>query len=135
MSETQIPDSIYMLKIFQGIEKQVVDKIIFNCEEKKYSQDEMIIIEWEESNGNGYILKSWRVAISIKWQQIAELWEGDMFWEIALLNEEKRTATITALTDIEVILLTLNDLIEMINNDANKINKEILKRLEANIAR
>ena len=135
MSEIKIPDSIYMLKIFQWIEKEVVDKIILNCEERNYAQGEIIVFEGEESNGNGYILMSWKVTISIKGQQIAELWEGDMFWEIALLSEDKRTATISALSNIKVMLLTLSDLIEMINNDKNNINKEILKRLEANIGR
>jgi len=127
--------TVYLLKIFQWIEDDIVDKIILSCDEKKFWSEELILMEWEPSNWEWYIIKSWRVEISIWWQKVAELWEGDIFWEIALLNEENRTATITTIDDVELIVLTLDNLIEMINNDENKINKEIMKRIEENISR
>lgn len=130
MSET-----VYALKIFQWIERDVVDNIIINCEERNFWEGEIIMMEWEPSNGEWYIIKSGSVEINIKWQKVAELSSGDIFWEIALLNEEDRTATVTTLCDVEVIVLTLDNLIEMINNDENKINKEIMKRIEENLSR
>ena len=91
------------------------------------------MFEWEESNGKWYIIKNGRVSISIKWNKIAELWSWDIVWEIALLNEEPRTATVKALEDVENIVLTLDHLVEMINNDDNSINKEIIRRIEENL--
>jgi CRP-like cAMP-binding protein len=91
--------------------------------------------EWEESNWEWYILKSGRVSISISWKKIAELGSWDIFWEIALLNEEKRTATIVALSDIEVLVLNYDNLIEMIDHDENIINKKIINRIDENYER
>jgi len=130
-----MPESIYNLEIFKWIDKSVIDSIILECEERKYSAWEMIIIEWEEANWEWYIIKNGRVAIWIKWQKIAELSAWNIFWEIALLNEEERTATVTALTDIEVIVLSIDNLINMINNDDDSINKTIMTRIEENINR
>ena len=128
-------ETVYALKIFQGIERDVVDNIILNCEDRAFWSGEIIMMEWEQSNGEWYIIKSGQVEINIRWQKVAELSSGDIFWEIALLNEEDRTATITTLSDVEVIVLTLDNLIEMINNDENNINKEIMKRIEGNLSR
>ncbi len=128
-----MPESIYSLKIFEWFDKEIIDSIINNCEIRYITAWEMIIVEWEESNWEWYILKRWKVSISIRWNRIAELSSGDIFWEIALLNEEERTATVTASTDIEVIVLKLENLIEMINNDENKINKTIMNRIEENL--
>jgi CRP-like cAMP-binding protein len=128
-------EDIYNLEIFKWIDNDIIDGIILQCEEKKYLEWEMIIIEWEESNWEWYIIKSWKVSISIWWTKIAELHSWDIFWEIALLNEENRTATVSALSDIEVIILSIDNLIEMINNDENKINKTIMQRIEENINR
>ncbi len=128
-------ENIYNLEIFKWIDKSVIDSIILECEERKYSAWEMIIIEWEESNWEWYILKKWKVAIWIGWAKIAELNEWTIFWEIALLNEDERTATVTAITDIEVIVLSLNNLINMINNDDDSINRTIMNRIEENISR
>ena len=128
-------ESIYNLEIFKWVERDVIENILLNCEERKYSTGEMIITEWMISNGEWYIIKSGKISISINWTKIAELNSWDIFWEIALLNEEERTASVTALSDIEVIVLTYDNLIDMINNDANKINKTIMNRIEENLNR
>lgn len=130
-----MPENIYHLQIFQWIEKSIIDNIIENCENRKYSNWEIIIVEWEESNQEWYIIKSGRVSIQIAGSKIAELWAWDIVWEIALLNDEERTASVIANTDIEMIVLSLDHLIEMINNDENKINKEIMRRMEENLDR
>lgn len=130
-----MPESIYNLEIFRWIEHSIIENIINSCEERIYSEWEMIIIEWTESNWEWYILKTWKVWISIWWSKIAELNSWDIFWEIALLNEEERTATVKALSDITVIVLSIDNLIEMINHDPNKINKTIMNRIEENLSR
>ncbi|MCP4524170.1 MAG: cyclic nucleotide-binding domain-containing protein [Candidatus Gracilibacteria bacterium] len=129
-----MPESIFALKIFQGIEKDIIQSIIDSCDIRHYEEGEMIIIEGEMSNGEGYIIKSGNVSIRIGNSRIAELSAGDIFGEIALLNEEERTASVSAETHIEVLVLTLNDLIKMINAD-DKVNKTVMKRIEENINR
>ncbi len=130
-----MPETIYNLEIFKWITNDVIDNIIQNCENREYPKWEMIIMEWEKSNWEWYILKKWKISISILGSKIAELNSWDIFWEIALLSEEERTATVTALSDIEVIVLSIDNLIDMINNDENKINKTIMKRIEENLNR
>lgn len=130
-----MPENIFTLEIFKWISPDVVKKIILNCEDRNFNENEIIIREWEETNWEWYILKSGKVAIIIWGKKIAELHDWDIFWEIALLNEEKRTATITALSNIEVIVLNYDNLIEMIENDENIINKKIINRIEENIER
>ena len=126
-------EAIYNLKIFSWMDKEIVERIILKCEEEKFSKGEIIIAEWEKSNGKWYIIKNGKVSIYIKWNKIAELWSWDIIWEIALLNEEIRTATVKALEDVETIVLTLDNLVEMINNDDNSINKKIIRRIEENL--
>jgi len=126
-------ENILNLKIFRWIDKDVVEEIILGAPDKKFEKGEKILLEWSSSNWEWYILKSWKVEVTIKWKKMSELSPWEMFWEIALLNEEERTATITAIEDSEVIILTLDNLINLINNDANDINKEIIRRIEENI--
>ena len=126
-------ENYFNLKIFSGLPNDVIERIILTAEERKYQTGEIIMMEGEESNGEGYIIKSGSVKITIQWQKIAELHNGDIFGEIALLNEEERSASVEAISDIEVIVLTLDHLIDMINNDENNINKEVMRRIEENI--
>ena len=130
-----MPENIYNLGIFKWIERLTIERIVESCPTKNFKEWETILVEWEDSNWEWYILKTWRVWIRISWKKIAELWIWNIFWEIALLNEEQRTATVRALEDIEVIILSLDNLIEMINNDNNNINKTIMNRIEENLER
>ena len=128
-------ESILNLGIFKWIDKDSIEEIILAIPEKEFWLWEIILLENAPSNWEWYIIKSGRVKISIKWQKIAELNSWDMVWEISLLNEENRTATVEALEDTVVLVLTLNVLIDMINNDSNSINKEIIRRIEENIGK
>lgn len=128
-------ESIYKLKIFAGLDANIIDNIIDGCSTKTFHEGEMILLEWEESNWEWYILKDGHVAISIQWQHVAELSTWDIFWEIALLNEELRTATVTAVGDAEVIILKIENILEMIASGNTLINKTVMERIEENLER
>lgn len=128
-------ERIYSLKIFEGIEKETITKIINECKIREYLAWEIIMMEWTESNWEWYIIKSGNVEILIWGQRVAELGSGDIFGEIALLNEENRTATVRAINDLKVFVLNIEHLLDMINNWSNLINKTILSRIEANLSR
>ena len=128
-------ERIYSLKIFEGIEKETITKIINECKIREYLAWEIIMMEWTESNWEWYIIKSGNVEILIWGQRVAELGSGDIFGEIALLNEENRTATVRAINDLKVFVLNIDYLLDMINNWSNLINKTILSRIEANLSR
>ena len=126
-------ETIYNLAIFRWIERETVDSIISNCEEENFAAWEIIMMQWADSNWKWYIIKSWNVKVSINWTKIVELSTWNIVGEIALLNEEERTATVEAISDTKMIVLTLDDLIDMINSDENNINKEIMRRIEENL--
>lgn len=128
-------ERIYSLKIFEGIEKETITKIINECHIREYLAWEIIMMEGTESNWEWYIIKSGNVEILIWGQRVAELGSGDIFGEIALLNEENRTATVRAINDLKVFVLNIEHLLDMINNWSNLINKTILSRIEANLSR
>ena len=126
-------NAIYNLKIFADLDKEIIDDIISNSKSEYYQPWEIILLQWDESNGKWYIIKSWEVKVEVNNLQVALLWVWDIFWEIALLNEEPRTATIIALTDVETIIISIDDIMELISNWNSSINNDIMARIEANL--
>ncbi len=126
-------NAIYDLKIFADLEKEVIDDIIKHAKVEYYQAGEIIILQNDESNGKWYIIKSWEVKVEINSMQVALLWIWDIFWEIALLNDEARTATVTAITDVETIIISIDDIMELISNWNSSINNDIMARIEANL--
>lgn len=128
-------EKIYSLKIFEWIDKNIIDDIIESCQERQYTSWEVILKQKAPSNWEWYIIKSWNVEIIMWNEKIAELWEWDIFWEMALLNEENRTASVIAKNEIIVYVLNLEHLIEIINNGSDYVNKTVIKRIEENLER
>lgn len=123
------------LKIFDGIEKEVIFSLIWSLQKETYQLGEYILKQWDESNGKWYIILSWEVEVSIDGEVITSLQTWDIFWEIALLNEEQRTADIKTLSEVQVLILSLESILDIINSGNDSINRDIMKRLEENLIR
>lgn len=121
------------IKIFEGIAEEDVKEILKHCEIEIFLKGQHIMTQWEESNGKGYIIKQGNVDVVRNGENIARLSEWEVFWEIALLSEEERTATIKAITDVETYVIEQVTLIEVVNNYSNSLNKEIISRIEMNM--
>lgn len=126
-------DTIKKLTIFKGIEISTVEEILTNAARAMFQSWETIMQQWDHPNSTGYIIESGSVDVFIDNDIKAQLSEWDIFGEIALLNEEPRSATVVATSDCILILISQDMLFEMINNDDNSINKEIMRRMEENL--
>lgn len=124
---------IHQLKIFEWIESHIINYILKNAKIETFSTGDFIIQQGDESNGKWYIIQAGTVNVIINNKKIASLWKWDIFWEIALLNEEERTASIQAVWNVETIILTQDSLLELINNGNESINKSIMNRIEENL--
>lgn len=130
---SEIEKKVHDLRIFSGISEEVIIELLSNAPVETFTLWETILEEWALSNGKWYIIKSGEVLVSRGGEEISRLSHSDMFGEIALLNEEQRTATVEALSDVEAIVISQDDIIAMLNNDESNINKEIIRRMESNL--
>lgn len=121
------------LKIFDWIDSDTLNNIILTSKVKNYSKWSIVIRQWDISNGEWYIIKYWKVEVLINWKKVKELWEWEIFGEIALLSEDERSASVIANSDIELIVITQDSILELINNWNESINKNIMERIEENI--
>lgn len=126
-------EKVKKLTIFAGVNENTIQEILGSAKRETFISWETIMQQGDFSNSTGYIIEDGDVNISIDGNPTAKLTTGDIFWEIALLNEEPRTATIIAESDVTLIVISQDILFEMINNDNNSINKEIMRRMEENL--
>lgn len=125
-------ENIYKLKIFSWLQKKDIDAIITSSPQKSFKKDEVIFVQWEKNDWNAYIIIKWSVWVNIFNKEVSELWEWEIFWEIALLNDELRTATIKAKEDLQTIVINIENLLKIIDKNPS-INKDIIKRIESNL--
>lgn len=121
------------LKIFTWVQEDAVESVLEQAKKEFFPAWRLIIYEGERIDNKWYIILSWEVKISLKKIEIAHLWAGEIFWEIGLIIWEKRKATVHAEIDTEVLVIDFDELMMLIDNDENNINKEVIRRMEANL--
>lgn len=120
--------------LFEWINEELIFFVIDNSRRVEYIAWDYILHQWEETDNNAYIIQSWIAKVEINSEEVAVLKEWSIFWEIALITNENRTASVRAETDL--ILLKINkDLLQrMIKEFKNwkEIQTEIIKRIQEN---
>lgn len=126
-------DKIKKLYIFEWFEKSFLEKIINQSKVENFNKWDVVISEWEKS-WKAFVIISGIVSIIKSWKNINTLFEWDIFWEISLVTNEKRTATVKAETDIKALTFDKNTLLEIINTLPNweLIKNTILNRIIMN---
>lgn len=126
-------EQIRKLYIFEWLDEDFLKGFLKNSKVKNFKKNEIVINQWDESNV-AYILISWIVSV-FKWvKNISTIFEWDIFWEISLVLNEKRTASIKAETDIKVLVFSKEFLNEYLDNYPNwsYIKNTILNRIIQN---
>lgn len=121
------------LKIFEGVRESAVDAVLEEAKKDFFPAERLIIYEGERIDNKWYIILNWEVNIHINKIEITKLWAWEIFWEMWLIIWEKRKATVRASVDTEVLVIDFDKLMMLIDNDENKINKEVIRRMESNL--
>ncbi|EKE29097.1 MAG: putative cAMP-dependent regulatory protein [uncultured bacterium (gcode 4)] len=124
-------DNIY---IFEGLSKEEVSYFILMSETQDYKKWEKIIMQWGMSNKKAYIIEKWSAEVYKDWEKVATLREWDIFWEIALIINEPRTATVMAKEDMEALVLNKDDFLMLYQKSwqYQEIKDRILDRIRNN---
>lgn len=99
----------------------------------KYAPGEEIIRQGEEGD-SFYIIKSGKVQVSVQNEQgetflDKELQTGNFFGEISVLTGEPRSATVRAISEVDILMLNTDDF-----NHLLKINPNIAEKISNKIA-
>ena len=122
------------LYLFEWFEKDFLKEIETNSKICDYKSWEIIINQWENPS-DAYIISSGIVGVIKDEKMINTIFEWDIFWEISLVTNEPRTATIIAQTDVKLLSFNKETLVKIIKNHKNWeiIKSTILNRIIQNI--
>ncbi len=123
--------------LFKNLELELLKFIIDNSRRVEFAAEDIIIKEWEKSDWNAYILQKWQAVVNKDYENLSMLEAPDIFWEIALITDEPRTATIEAKTEIIALKINKKLLCKIIKEFPNwdKIQKIIQSRIMENLQR
>lgn len=123
------------ISLFQDLDSATLHTLEFFCQERRVRPDEIIFLQWDDSNSM-YIVKSWLLqAYDTSWV----LWyihPGEFVWEMSIFAHPPiRSASVKTIEQSILIILpdfSIKELGEKYPSILEKIQNIIQRRLHAN---
>ncbi len=123
-------------RVFQELSDKDFDKIKSRAIERKYKKGELIFSEGDTAD-NVYFIESGQVSVFIQkfnsTEEICVLESGAYFGEMAIFSNDRRTASVVALTDTVLLGVSKKEFLEVVKTNrplADKINSILIRRNE-----
>ena len=123
--------NIENLYIFEGFSKEVVAYFLLMSQVQYKKAGEIIMRQWDVSNGCAYYINSGSVRVIKDGHEIALIKKGWFFGEIALITDEPRTATLEVAEDSELQVFLKEDFLTLIMQSPHsaEMKAEVRKRI------
>ena len=122
--------------VFKTLGADDIDTLVEGSTEKMVAQGEEVFVKSAASDSL-YIIKRGVVGIFLNDDKLAELYDGEMFGEMGVLDGKPRGADAIALQPTHLIAITKDVLYSVIDGRMSvemKIRRKILERHSANIS-
>ena len=104
-----IADELARVTLFSGLNGRQLRKLAQQVKEREFRPGVTIVEEGTMSGVGFFILADGEVAVSVDGLEVTRLGPGDHFGELALLSEDVRTASVTAVTRVRCLVIAFWD--------------------------
>jgi serine/threonine protein phosphatase PrpC len=118
--------TLQQIPIFSQLDYKEMAKLMDVMKAKKILKDENIVIEGEQGSELFIIVKG-EAEVLINKKNIANLSAGNYFGELSLIDNEPRSATVKATTNLDVLVLAKKDFYHLLTHEP-QISVKILWR-------
>lgn len=122
------------LYIFEWLTQKEIAYFIMMSETLTFNTGTTVMSEWEVSDDRAYLIESGSVDIYRQGSKIATLQSGDIFWEMALITNEPRSARIVCNSHTEVLAFNREEFLMLYKQSGlyEDIKRKILLRVKEN---
>lgn len=116
MSQDAKTARLAAVPLFAGAGRRQLEQIASMCTEVSVTAGQVLCRE----GGPGhefFVLEHGSAEVTVDGRRVAEVGPGDFFGELALLDGGARTATVTALTDGQVLVLTAAEFAGLLDSE------------------
>lgn len=111
-------ETLRNVPLCQDLPSKSIDRIAKFARSRVFQADETIVKEGDEGVGFFLVTKG-KVDITRGGTSIAQVGEGGFFGEMALLDNHRRSATVTAIGEVETLAIMRSDFLAELRNNAD----------------
>ncbi|MFK7972359.1 MAG: cyclic nucleotide-binding domain-containing protein [Bacteroidia bacterium] len=122
MKDTRITDSLKKAPLFEGLPARDLERIAQKTKIRQFFPEEIIVFQGQPSNSL-FVITNGIVAVkNITHEQenvLAYLMPGNTFGEVGILENQPRSATVTALSEVDLLVIQREDFLHILQQYPN----------------
>jgi CRP-like cAMP-binding protein len=104
-----VVEELRAVRLFSGLNQRQLRQLARLVKEREFRPGVTIVEEGTMSGVGFFIVADGEASVSVEGTEVARLWAGDHFGELALINEDARTASVTAVTRVRCLVIAFWD--------------------------
>ena len=98
-------DELKQVPLFSGLSQRQLRRLARDVKEREYRPGVTVVRQGKMSGIGFFIVVEGTAAVIVDGKEVAKLGPGDHFGELALISEQVRSATVTALTPTRCLVM------------------------------
>ncbi len=104
-----VVDDLARVRLFSRLNQRQLKKLARHVKEREFRPGVVVVKEGTMSGVGFFIVAEGEAAVSVDGVEVARVGPGDHFGELALISEDVRTATVTAVTRLRCLVIAFWD--------------------------
>jgi CRP/FNR family transcriptional regulator, cyclic AMP receptor protein len=128
-----LTDDLKRVPLFSELDRRQLKRLAEHFRERTVKSGTTPVREGEMSGVGFFVVADGRASVTADGRELATLGPGDYFGEIALITEAKRTATVTATTELRLLEIAFWDFREFAHANPDvmwKLLQTVVARLQ-----
>jgi CRP-like cAMP-binding protein len=106
---SEVVDELRRVRLFAGLSQRQLRQLARLAKERRYRPGVTVVEEGTMSGVGFFIVADGEASVSVDGEEVARIGPGDHFGELALISEDARTATVTAVTPLRCHVIAFWD--------------------------
>jgi CRP-like cAMP-binding protein len=124
-----VVDELGAVKLFGGLSQRQLRQLARLMKERTFRPGVAVVEEGTMSGVGFFIVAEGEASVSVDGREVARIGPGDHFGELALINEDARTASVTAVTRLRCHVIAFWDFRKFARD-----NPDVARRLLQHVA-
>ncbi len=116
---TDTADLLADVPLLSGLDRKQLQRLSRDFSERTFPAGAVVVREGDDHGVGFFVVAEGEGVVSIGGREVGKIGPGSYFGEVALISDRRRTATVTAVTDLRCLVMTLWDFRAFVRGDAD----------------
>jgi len=115
---TDVVDLLASVPLFSSLDRKELQRLAKDFSERTFPAGAVVVREGDEHGVGFFVVVEGEGIVTVGGKEVDRVGPGSYFGEVALISDRKRTATITASTELKTLVMTFWDFRAFVKGDA-----------------